>query len=178
MNAKQIDQTLPSIKKPSSLIATWFGCGLLKPAPGTWGSLGSIPPAILLYTLFGTFPFVCVLIAITPIAFWATNLYEKNSGTHDNKRIVIDEVLGQWIALLPVFYAPSLIDNFSGIIWWLFITASFILFRIFDILKPWPISYCDQKIDGATGVILDDIVAGLFAAILIAGSLYAYVNII
>ena len=72
---------------------------------------------------------------------------------HDSKMIVIDEVAGQWIALLPAALNPALI------------LIAFILFRFFDILKPWPISFIDKKVPGALGVMGDDIIAGLFAAI-------------
>ena len=155
----------PPIKHPSTLLATWFGCGLITPAPGTWGSLGAIPFAIAIFHFAGFIPFIGAALILTPIAFWATAQYETASGLHDNKQIVIDEVIGQWIALLPVFF-------FVGISW-LYIIIAFVLFRLFDIQKPWPISYIDKNVEGATGVMLDDIIAGIFAAILIIGALYA-----
>lgn len=155
----------PSLKDPANLIATWFGCGLISPAPGTWGSLGAIPFAIAIMHFAGFWPFIVALILITPIGFWATAKYEITSQTHDNKQIVIDEVIGQWIALIPVFYILQ--------INWLFILIAFALFRLFDITKPWPISHFDKKVGGATGVIVDDIIAGIFAAILITGGIYA-----
>lgn len=154
-----------SLKDPANLIATWFGCGLISPAPGTWGSLGAIPVALALYHFGGLYAFIVIAIILTPLGFWATAKYEKASGIHDNKQIVIDEVIGQWIALLPVFLL-------TGINWGLILLA-FALFRLFDITKPWPISHFDKNVKGATGVMMDDIIAGIFAAILITGGIYA-----
>lgn len=155
----------PSLKDPANLLATWFGCGLISPAPGTWGSLGAIPVAIAIQMIAGPYAFLAVTILFTPVAFWATAKYEEASGIHDNKQIVIDEVIGQWVALLPVFFLLGL--N------WIFIGIAFALFRLFDITKPWPISHFDKNVEGANGVMLDDIVAGMFAAILILGAIYA-----
>ena len=154
-----------SLKKPAILLATWFGLGLMPKAPGTWGSLGAIPPALIIVYAFGVLPFIAALIALSPISFWATAQYEKASSSHDAKQIVIDEVIGQWIALLPVFYfKPSSV---------LLIILAFALFRLFDIIKPWPISYCDKNIKGASGVMLDDMLAGIAAAAILTGAIHA-----
>ena len=158
----------PPIKHPSTLLATWFGLGLIPKAPGTWGSLGAIPPAIIVFHFTGLIPFIASLILLTPIAFWATAKYEKATNTHDNKQIVIDEVIGQWIALLPVFC-------FAGLNW-ILIGIAFILFRLFDIIKPWPVSHFDKNVGGANGVMLDDIVAGIIAALIITGAIYAGIS--
>lgn len=154
-----------NLKDPANLIATWFGCGLISPAPGTWGSLGAIPVALTLFNFGGLYAFIIAAIILTPIGFWATAKYEEITGIHDNKQIVIDEVIGQWIALLPVF---AFLD-----INWIYIVIAFGLFRFFDITKPWPICHFDKNVDGATGVMVDDIIAGIFAAILITGGIYA-----
>jgi phosphatidylglycerophosphatase A len=155
----------PSLKDPAILLATWFGCGLVRKAPGTWGSLGAIPPGLLLYHYGGLY----VLAAATVIAFfaglWAARAYDEAAGTHDSKQIVIDEVAGQWLSLLPVLY-------FTGLYWGL-IALSFLLFRLFDILKPWPVSFFDRKLGGAAGVMLDDIAAGCYAALCLTGGIYA-----
>lgn len=157
----------PSLKSPSTLIATWFGLGLIPKAPGTWGSLGAIPFAIALVYAFGIWPFVAAIVILTPIGFWATAKYEEATQTHDNKQIVIDEVIGQWLALLPVLYFYEPVIN------WLYIGIAFILFRFFDILKPWPVSHFDKNVPGAMGVMMDDIVAGILAAFIIIGAVYA-----
>lgn len=160
----KFDKTI-DLKKPANFIATWFGCGLISPAPGTWGSLGAIPIALILFHFGGLYVFIATLIVMKYIGFWATAQYEKTSGIHDNKQIVIDEVIGQWIALLPVF-------AFLGINW-IFILIAFALFRLFDITKPWPISHFDKNVSGAFGVMMDDIIAGIFAALIIIGGIYA-----
>ena len=155
------------LMNPSSLIATWFGLGLIPKAPGTWGSIGAIPPAMLLVYTAGFWPFIAALIILTPVGFWATAQYEAKSGIHDNKQIVIDEVVGQWLALLPAFYFYEPQIN------WLYIFAALLLFRFFDILKPWPISHFDKNVPGAMGVMMDDIMAGFIAALIIIGAIYA-----
>lgn len=155
----------PSLKEPSTLLATWFGCGLAPKAPGTWGSLGSIPPALLINHLGGPPALILAILVVTLIGFWAADRYDKASGSHDNKSIVIDEVAGQWIALLPVF-------TLVGVSWTL-TPLAFALFRFFDIVKPWPASFFDKRVKGALGVMADDIVAGLYAALCLMGVIYA-----
>jgi len=152
-------------KAPYTWLATWFGCGLINPAPGTWGSLGALPFGIAIFAFTGIWGLAIATILITIIGYWASDQFEKATNTHDNKMIVIDEVAGQWIALMPVFY-------FSGYNPTLII-AAFILFRIFDILKPWPVSFFDKKVKGAAGVMGDDIIAGLYAAGCLIGLIYA-----
>lgn len=153
------------LKSPAIWLATWFGSGFMKPGPGTWGSLMALPFAIFIHCAFGFTPFVVITFATYFVGLWAAYEYEKASGEHDAKQIVIDEVVGQWIALFPVF-------AISGLSWTgLFI--AFCLFRFFDILKPWPISYCDKHIQGASGVMFDDILAGLFAGLFFIGIAYA-----
>ena len=152
------------IKSPAVILSTWFGSGLLSPAPGTWGSLAALPFA---YALSFTSPeiFIASIILISLIGYWAADKFETATEIHDSKAVVIDEVAGQWLALLPIV----LLSEFSLMLMGL----GFLLFRLFDILKPWPISYCDKHIKGALGVMLDDILAGLAAAILLTGVIYA-----
>ncbi len=135
------------------LLATWFGCGLMKPAPGTWGTLGGLPFA-LLALVWGGWPGLLVfLVAVTGAGFWAIGKFEKNGGNHDPSFIVIDEVAGLALAFL-LYPSPEPIT----------LAATFVLFRLFDILKPWPVSWADAKVKGAAGVILDDLIAGAMAA--------------
>ncbi len=156
----------PNLKpfSPSTLLATWFGCGFLKPAPGTWGSFGALPFAIILFKFLGMDGFILSIIAITVIGLWAAYEFEKSTGIHDSKMVVIDEVAGQWIALVPVFALTS-----AGFLW---VAAAFALFRFFDILKPGPIAYCDENFKGAFGVMFDDILAGIAAALILTGVIY------
>lgn len=148
-------------KNPALWVATWFGCGLMRPAPGTWGSLGALPFGMILMVLGGHIALLIGLLFIIPIGFWATKKFEHMTGTHDSGMIVIDEVAGVWIALLAAVGQDSL-----------YILAAFLLFRFFDILKPWPVSWLDKK-PGAMGVMMDDVMAGIYAAAAMMGVQYA-----
>jgi phosphatidylglycerophosphatase A len=151
------------MKQLAQIISTVAYVGHLKPAPGTWGSLAALPLAWLIYSIGGLWLF---LLAI-PVAYikgvWATGVMTKGSENHDPSEIVIDEVVGQWIALLPVIAGAWRMGAEVTALWpgWL---AAFILFRFFDITKLGPIGTADRRGD-ATGVMLDDVIAGLFAAI-------------
>lgn len=144
-------------KQNFAIWATWFGCGYLNPAPGTWGTLGAIPFGILFYALGGPILLFVAVCVIIPLGLWAAHNFGKASGDHDSKMIVIDEVAGMWIALIPAALNPFLI------------IVAFLAFRFFDILKPWPISFFDKKMENAAGVMLDDVVAGIFAALCVIG---------
>lgn len=139
-------------KNPATWIATWFGCGLMRPAPGTWGTLGAVPFGLILLVLGGKIALLVGIVFIFAIGLWASAKFETMTATHDNSMIVIDEVAGLWITLLASTLAP------------LPILLAFILFRVFDILKPWPVSFFDKKVAGAAGVMLDDVAAGIYAA--------------
>jgi phosphatidylglycerophosphatase A len=154
-----------NFKNPYVWLATWFGIGLMRPSPGTWGSLAAIPFGVVLFLLGGPALLVAAIATMTLIGIRAASIFERESSTQDNSLIVIDEVVGQWIALLPVLIVSG--ASFFPI------ALSFILFRTLDILKPWPISWLDKNISGGLGVMLDDIVAGIFAAIILTGILYA-----
>jgi phosphatidylglycerophosphatase A len=143
-------------------LATVFGCGYSKKAPGTMGSLAALPFAALV-ALAGPYFYMAITILLFPIGLWAAEMYERTQSEHDSQEIVIDEVLGQMIALvwLPLTWQS-----------WL---AGFILFRFFDILKPFPISWMDKNIKGGLGVIADDVAAGI-AASLILQLVYTHTN--
>lgn len=149
----------------SKLIATVFYIGLLRPAPGTWGSAAAIPMAWLLYTL-GSWPLLLLaIIAGFFKGWWATAREIMGSENKDPSEIVIDEVVGQWIALLPVAIGAA----HSGAGFWALwpgIVVGFLSFRLFDILKPGPIGWADRRGD-ALGVMLDDVLAGLVAAVMV-----------
>jgi phosphatidylglycerophosphatase A len=147
-----------NFKSPATWISTWFGCGLMRPAPGTWGSLGALPFGIL-FLVWGS-PVILALscIILFPIGIWATKEVLKGSGDDsDPQMVVVDEVIGQWIALIPAALNP------------VSVVLAFALFRAFDILKPGPVGYCDRKLPGAWGVMMDDVVAGLLAALCLYG---------
>ena len=147
----------------SAAIATIFGIGYLRPAPGTWGSLFALVLAILLVETFGVIGFLFALVSICVFGWWATSKYLQQIKTKDPSEVVIDELIGQWIAVLPIAMAVFYFNLESLDLWpgWI---SSFLFFRLFDILKPSLIGWADKK-NGALGVILDDIFAGVAAAI-------------
>jgi phosphatidylglycerophosphatase A len=142
------------------LCATWFGCGLAPKAPGTVGSLGALPFAWAILSLGGWPWLAAAALAVTVLGTLATAAVLRRSGAKDPSFVVIDEVAGQWIALLPAGLDPVLF------------ASAFVAFRLFDILKPWPVSWADQKVAGAWGVMLDDLIAGVYAAVLVYGIAY------
>jgi phosphatidylglycerophosphatase A len=144
-------------KNPAVWVATWCGCGLMRPAPGTWGTLGALPIGLILLALGGKITLLAATLLIIPLGIWSANIFGKMTGSHDNSMIVIDEVAGMWIALLASALSP------------ISIVVAFLLFRFFDILKPWPIGWLDQKLSGGVGVMADDIAAGIAAAACLYG---------
>lgn len=133
------------------MLAFGFGSGLLPKAPGTMGSLAAIPLWLLLIQLPVVFYWLAILIAAVMGVYICGNAAKK-MGVHDHSGIVWDEFVGLWIAM--AFLPPT----FGSII------CGFVLFRLFDIVKPWPISWLDKNIHGGLGIMIDDIVAGAFAA--------------
>ena len=131
------------------LVATMGGIGRLKPAPGTWGSLVVLPVALL-----GPAPALLLAILVTLIGFFAVREVLRDAPDQDPGWIVVDEAAGMLLALAGLSVDSS--------IWGVMI--AFGLFRVFDIFKPWPISWADQQ-KGAFGVMLDDIVAGALVAL-------------
>ena len=148
------------------LIATFFYAGHLRPAPGTWGSLAALPAAWVIYVLTGPWGVVVGIIAAYFIGVWATAEETRGKDNHDPSEIVIDEVCGQWIALLPVMFGAARMGADVLALWpgWI---AAFLLFRLFDITKWGPVGWAD-RMHGPTGVMLDDVIAGIFAAIGVA----------
>ena len=141
------------LRTPAGLIATWFGAGLMPWAPGSWGSAAALPFAWLILSLGDWWWLLAASLLLFVIGCWAAAQVEQQLGTHDSGLIVVDEVVGQWICLLPCGLDPV---NFA---------LGFILFRIMDIVKPWPVSWIDQKIGGGLGVMLDDVAAALYAVL-------------
>ena len=146
-------------------VLSFFGTGYLRPAPGTWGSLSALPFAWVLHTFGGPGSLILAIGLLYALGVYLTTLEIKESADHDPSWIVIDEVVGQWIALLPV----SLGAYFAGVeierLWPGFVTA-FLAFRLFDIWKPWLAGKADRRGD-AMGVMLDDVWAGVFAALVV-----------
>lgn len=151
--------------KPYVWLATWLGSGMIDKAPGTWGSLASIPFAVVIYKYSALPGLAVAAIGVYVLGLWAAGLFEKATGQEDNKMIVIDEVVGQWIALAPALY----LAGFNI----LYITLAFAAFRAFDIMKPWPVSVAEKKLKGAHAVMMDDVIAGALAAVCVTGVYYA-----
>jgi phosphatidylglycerophosphatase A len=141
------------ITKAATLIATGFGIGRLPFAPGTWGSLAALPLAWVIAWLFDWRGLVVAATLLFLIGWWAAALASRASGIEDDGAIVVDEVVGQWLTLVV---APTNIAAYL---------MGFVLFRIFDIAKPWPLQRVDEHVRGGLGVMADDIVAGVYAAI-------------
>ena len=139
-----------SLSNPIHFLALGFGSGLSPKAPGTFGTLAAIPVFLLLIQ------FSAIVYAIATLLVCITGIYicgkaAEDAGVHDHGAIVWDEIAGFLITMLLI---P---------VTWQSIVVGFILFRIFDILKPWPISYIDKNIHGGFGIMFDDVVAGLLA---------------
>lgn len=149
----------------SKIIATFFYVGHLRPAPGTWGSLAALPAGWILHILGGWVALLIGAFIAYFIGVWATKAETAGKENHDPSEIVIDEVVGQWIALLPVSYGAIHVGvNVLNL--WPGIVAAFVFFRLFDITKWGPIGWADRR-DDATGVMLDDVIAGVAAAIVV-----------
>lgn len=140
---------------PVHFLAFGFGTGLAPKAPGTFGSL----PGILLFWLtmdFGLYVQLTVLLVATLAGFWICGESARRIGVHDHGGIVWDEIVGMYMTLLA---APVSVAGW---------VLAFVLFRALDIVKPWPIRDLDHRLEGGVGIMLDDLVAALFAAILLA----------
>lgn len=171
MNAKMSAKMQMSAGQRRALLATpagWlacgFGSGLAPVAQGTFGSLAALLPWLLLREL--PLPlYVLVLLFGFAVGVWACNVASRALGVADHRSLVWDEFIGQWVALLPLLMLPAP--------WWA-IVVGFALFRLFDVWKPWPISWLDRRVKGGMGVMIDDVVAGVFAAIVLALGLHLF----
>ena len=138
------------LHSPVLLLAFGFGSGLAPKAPGTIGTLAAIP----LYLLLAKLPLIGYAIVVLlsfMVGCWLCGEAAKQLGVHDFGGIVWDEFVGYWITM---FAAP---------IGWLWIALGFVLFRLFDIWKPWPIRLADKQVQGGLGIMLDDVLAGIYA---------------
>ncbi len=136
------------IRSPVLFVAYGFGAGLAPKAPGTFGTLVAIPVYILLHNL-STYSYLAVLVFFTLVGIWICGKAAKEVGVDDPSGIVWDEIVG----LLFVFIALP----FS----WMLLVFGFLLFRLFDILKPWPICWLDKTLRGGLGIVVDDVLAGI-----------------
>lgn len=128
--------------------------GLIPKAPGTFGTIVAIPIAYAL-ALLGPNLYLLATLLLIVFSIWISEMHERALGTHDSKQIVIDEVVGYLVAFA---WLPMTWQSFVG---------AFVVFRFFDILKPYPISVLDRKVKGGLGVVVDDLAAGLIANIIL-----------
>ncbi|MDG4648792.1 phosphatidylglycerophosphatase A [Roseibacterium sp. SDUM158017] len=152
----------------TGMIATLFGIGHIRPAPGTWGSLAAIPLAWALHEAGGFWLLAAATVVVTAAGWWAVGREIADSDIKDPSEIVIDEVAGQWIALWPVSFGAA----FAGadfLALWPGIVTAFVAFRLFDIWKPGPVGWADRQ-EGAMGVMADDLIAGWIAALVVAAA--------
>ena len=148
----------PNLKNPIHFLATLGGIGLAPLAPGT---AGSIFGWILFIVLSHFIDFILgLLAAVAVLAILISSEASKNLVEKDHKSIVIDEFTGIWLAMVPVLYIAS--TQYERI---LYAVLALIFFRIFDIFKPYPISYIDKNLKNGFGIVLDDLVAGIYAVI-------------
>ncbi len=139
---------------PALFLAFGFGSGLAKKAPGTCGTLAAIPLYCLLAQT-GNVAYTALTIVTIIAGIWICGIAAEKLGEHDFKGIVWDEVAGYFVSL---WFIP-----FS----WQAVSLGFVLFRFFDIVKPWPISWADRRIHGGLGIMLDDIMAGVLANVIL-----------
>jgi phosphatidylglycerophosphatase A len=142
-------------KHTVTFLATWGYSGKSTFMPGTCGSLAALPFAWLIQTAFGGYGLLLASVLICAFGIWISDKYLISSGatSKDPKEVVIDEVAGQWLMLSVV---PLTIPAY---------VIGFVLFRLFDITKPYPISWIDRKLEGGMGIMLDDMLAAVFGII-------------
>lgn len=139
-----------NLKNPVHLLAFGFGSGVAPKAPGTWGTLAAVPLFLLCQDL-SLLAYLGVTAVATLVGVWLCEVTARDLGVHDHPGIVWDEFVGYFITMIA---APS---------GWLWLVIGFVLFRLFDIIKPWPIHVIDNGVDGGLGIMLDDVLAGLMA---------------
>ena len=139
------------MREPMTAISTFFGVGLLPIAPGSWGALAAMPLGWLLAMVGGWVALLIGAVIATVVGWLAADAYVKATGREDPPEIVIDEVAAQWLALTVV---PMSLTGYA---------AAYLVFRLFDTLKPWPASWADGEVEGGAGVMLDDLFAGGYA---------------
>lgn len=148
-----------SLKDPGHLLSLGLGAGLMPRAPGTWGSLLAVP-VFLVLSPHPEWVYVAVVALLFALGVYLSGRTARALGVPDHGAIVIDEIVGMlvtWIAVEPG---------------WFTIVAGFILFRFFDVLKPWPVYRFEQSYEGGMGIMLDDVAAGVMAAVVLQALLH------
>lgn len=144
-----------------NFLAFGFGLGYAKKAPGTFGTLAGIP-FILFFQQFSLEIYLLATAGMLLFGIWLCGASSRQMGVHDHPGIVWDEIVGYMITMIA---APT---------GWQWMLLGFVLFRIFDIFKPWPISYLDRHVHGGLGIMVDDVLAGIMAAVVLQLIFYLY----
>ncbi|MDR0782004.1 MAG: phosphatidylglycerophosphatase A [Pseudomonadales bacterium] len=139
------------LRHPVHFVAFGFGSGLAPRAPGTFGTLAAVPCYLVLHHYLPLPYYLVMLVLAFGVGTWLCGRTAQAMGVHDPGGIVWDEFVGFWLTM--VLAPPG----------WLWVVLGFVLFRFFDVLKPFPINWLDRRIKGGLGIMLDDVVAGLFA---------------
>jgi phosphatidylglycerophosphatase A len=159
------DQRRALLATPAGWLACGFGSGLVPVAQGTAGSLLALLPWLALRHLSMPLYLLALLIAFA-LGVWACGVAGRAIGAADHRALVWDEFVGQWMALLPLLL-PGLMPGGPAALA-VAMLAAFALFRLFDVWKPWPIRWLDRRVKGGLGVMVDDVLAGVFAAVVLA----------
>lgn len=142
------------LSNPIHCLAFGFGSGLAPKAPGTFGTLLAVPLYFLLSQL-SLLPYILVVVIAFAIGIYLCGRTATDLGVHDHPGIVWDEFVGFWITMIA---APA---------GWLWVVIGFILFRLFDIWKPWPIRFFDKNVESGLGIMIDDVLAGIYALLVL-----------
>ena len=153
-------QKFPNLKNPFHFLATLGGIGLVPLAPGTAGSIFGWILFIILSHYVGMYTFLVLIGFVMILAVISSSKASKDLVEKDHKSIVIDELAGIWVAMYPVLFVASTQYERS-----LYAILALIFFRLFDIFKPYPISYIDKNFKNGLGIVLDDLIAGIYSAI-------------
>lgn len=141
---------------PVHFLALGFGAGSLPLAPGTWGTAVAVPLcALALHLPTGAYLVLCA--AMFAAGVWLCARTARDMGTHDHPAIVWDEIVGYFLTMA---FAPR---------GWVWLLAGFVLFRIFDVIKPWPVRVADRRVHGGLGIMLDDVLAAVYAGLCLYG---------
>ena len=147
-------------KNPVHFLALGFGSGLAPKAPGTAGTLVAIPLYLVLIHWLNLYAYLGAIIGAFVLGIYLCGRTASDLGVHDHGGIVWDEFVGFWITMILVPLT------------WYWLLAGFVLFRMFDILKPFPIGLLDKKVQGGFGIMLDDVIAGLYACAVLHTAMY------
>lgn len=142
-------------RNPIHFLAFGLGSGTAPKAPGTFGTLAAVPFYFFFLQDLESIEYLIILVVTSLIGIYLCGKTSKDLGVHDHSGIVWDEFVGYWITM---WLAPT---------GWLYIVLGFVLFRVFDILKPWPILWVDKHVHGGFGIMLDDVLAGLMSCVVL-----------